>query len=59
MTEVMPGIAESNPDFIEKHRQVVETGIPVQFEIYLAALNKWFDINIYRPKKRILGRNIL
>jgi len=54
LTEVMPGIAESNPDFIEKHRQVVETGIPVQFEIYLAALNKWFDINIYRPKKGYL-----
>ena len=50
MTEVLPGIAESNPEFLEKHRKVVESGIPDQFEIYLKQLNKWYDISVYRPQ---------
>ena len=50
ITEVLPGLAETNPDFIDKHRRVVETGIPDQFEVFLVALNKWFDITIYRPE---------
>ena len=51
ITEVLPGIAESHPEFLEKHIRVVETGIPEQFEIYLETLNKWFDINVYSPQK--------
>ena len=51
ITEVLPGIAESNPEFLEKHKRVVDTGIPDQFEIYLETLKKWFDINVYSPQK--------
>ncbi len=51
MTEVLPGIAESNPEFIEKHRAVVESGISDQFEVFIKALNKWYDISLYSPKK--------
>ena len=51
MTEVLPGVTESNPEFLEKHRKVVESGIPDQFEIYLKALNKWYDISVYSPQK--------
>ena len=51
MTEVLPGVTESNPEFLEKHRKVVESGIPDQFEIYLKALNKWYDISVYCPQK--------
>ena len=51
MTEIMPGLRESNPEFIERHRLVVESGIPDQFEVFLVALNKWFDITIYRPEE--------
>ena len=51
MTEVLSGVTELNPEFIEKHRRVVETGIPDQFEIYLKALNKWFDISVYNPRE--------
>jgi len=50
MSEVLPGIAESNPEFLEKHRKVVESGVPDQFEVYLKQLNKWYDISIYRPQ---------
>ncbi len=51
MTEVLPGVAESNPEFIEKHRAVVESGISDQFEVFLQVLNKWYDISIYSPQK--------
>jgi PAS domain S-box-containing protein len=51
MTEILPGIFESNPEFIEKHIRVAETGIPDQFEIYIQTLNKWFDISVYCPEK--------
>jgi PAS domain S-box-containing protein len=51
ITEVLPGIAESNPEFLEKHIGVAETGIPDQFEIYLETLKKWFEINVYSPQK--------
>ena len=49
-TEVLNGIAKSNPEFLEKHVRVVETGIPDQFECYIAALRKWYDISLYRPQ---------
>ncbi len=51
ITEVLPGINESNPEFIEKHIRVVESGIPDHFEIHLKSLNKWYDISLYCPKK--------
>jgi PAS domain S-box-containing protein len=51
MTEVLPGIAELNPEFIEKHFRVAESGLPDQFEIYLEVLKKWYDISLYCPKK--------
>jgi PAS domain S-box-containing protein len=50
-TAVLPGITESNPEFIEKHIRVAESGSSDQFEIYLKALNKWYDISVYSPKK--------
>ena len=51
LTEVLHGIAGSNPGFLEKHVRVVETGIPDQFEFYVEALRKWYDISLYRPQK--------
>ena len=50
-TEVLSGIATSNPEFLEKHIRVVETGIPDQFECYIDALCKWYDISLYRPQE--------
>jgi PAS domain S-box-containing protein len=51
ITEVIPGMAESNPDFIDKHRRVAESGVPDKFEFYFKSLSKWFDISIYSPKQ--------
>ncbi|NTW69903.1 MAG: PAS domain S-box protein [Chlorobiaceae bacterium] len=51
ITEVMPGIKESNPEFLERHFRVVETGIAEKFEIYLEPLRKWYESTIYSPEK--------
>ena len=51
MREVLPGIAELHPEFIEKHKKAVESGIADQFELYLKPLHKWFDISVYSPQK--------
>jgi two-component system NtrC family sensor kinase len=55
MSEVIPGIVESNQDFAKKLLQVIDTGIPNRFEEYLEGLNKWFDISVYSPKKGYLA----
>jgi PAS domain S-box-containing protein len=50
-SEVIPGIKESDPGFIETCGRVASTGIPEQFEIYLVALKMWFSISAYSPQK--------
>ena len=51
ITDVLPGIAESDPDFLEKQRRVTETGMPDHFDINLKALNKWLSCSLYSPEK--------
>ncbi len=51
ISEVLPGISESNPEFLAKHIRVVESGIPDHFEIFLKELNKWYSSSLYSPKK--------
>ncbi len=54
MSEVMPGITESNPNFVEKLVRVAESGFPDRFEEYPEGLNKWYDVSVYRPKEGYL-----
>lgn len=51
VSEVFPGIFRTNPEFIEKHARVAESGISDRFEIYLERLDKWLDISVYSPQK--------
>ena len=50
-TEVIPGIRESNPEFIETFGRVARNGIAERFEIYIEALDMWLDITAYSPEK--------
>jgi two-component system NtrC family sensor kinase len=50
-TEVIPGIRESNPEFIDTFRRVALNGISERFEIYIEVLSKWLDIMAYSPEK--------
>jgi len=51
ITEVMPGIADSNPELLEIHFRVIESGIAEKFEIYIEPLHKWYESTIYCPEK--------
>src|SRR5208282_6179925 len=47
VTEVIPGIKESQPELFEKYGRVALTGEPERFEIELKALGIWFSISAY------------
>jgi signal transduction histidine kinase len=49
VTEVIPGIRETDPELLEIYGRVVQTGLPEKIEIYVEALQAWFEIAIYRP----------
>lgn len=47
VTEVIPGIKESNPELFEIYGRVASTGKPEKFEVYLEALKVWLSISVY------------
>ncbi len=47
VTEVIPGIKESQPELFERYGRVALTGEPERFEIELKALGRWFSISAY------------
>ncbi len=51
ITEVFPDVRRTQPEFIDKHLRVSETGDSDRFTIYLEPLHKWFDISVYSQKK--------
>ena len=51
VTEVIPGIRESDDGLFEAYGRVAMTGNPEQFEIYVEALEQWFWISVYSPAR--------
>ena len=51
VSEVIPGICESDPELIATYGRVALTGIAETFETYVEALRMWFSITVYSPKK--------
>lgn len=51
VTEVIPGIKETNPELFEIYGGVAENGIPRKFETYIPTLNIWFSVSVYSPKR--------
>lgn len=49
ISEIAPGIRETNPELFERYGRVVETGVPERFEIYIPSLDLWCAISAYRP----------
>jgi two-component system, cell cycle sensor histidine kinase and response regulator CckA len=50
VTDVIPGIRESNPELFEIYGRVASTGRPERFETCVRALDVWFDISVYSPE---------
>ncbi|MFZ0943157.1 MAG: PAS domain S-box protein [Syntrophobacteraceae bacterium] len=51
VSEVIPGIRQSDPELLELYGRVALTGIPERFETYVASLGMWFSISAYSPRK--------
>jgi PAS domain S-box-containing protein len=51
VSEVVPGLRESDPQLLETFSRVSLTGIAEQFETHVEALDMWFFISVYSPKK--------
>ncbi|MBI4188865.1 MAG: PAS domain S-box protein, partial [Chloroflexi bacterium] len=51
VTEVIPGIRETNPELFDIYGRVSLTGKPEKLETYLPALDMWFSVSVYSPQK--------
>ncbi len=51
VTEVIPGIRESNPELFEIYGRVALTGSPERFETYVDSLGIWFSISVYSSER--------
>ncbi len=50
VSEVIPGIRESDPELLKRYGRVASGGKPEQFEIYMQSLKMWFFISAYNPQ---------
>jgi len=51
VSEVIPGIRESDPELFEIYGRVALTGKPERFETFVETLKMWFSISVYSPQK--------
>jgi PAS domain-containing protein len=51
VSEVIPGIRESDPALFETYNRVALTGKPERIEIHVEALDMWFSVSVYSPEK--------
>ena len=51
VTEVIPGIRENDKELFELYSKVALSGKTERFEMYVEALNDWYDLSVYSPSK--------
>ena len=51
VSEVIPGVRESDPMLFDIYGRVALTGKPEQFETYVEALEQWYWISVYSPAR--------
>lgn len=51
VSEVIPGIRDSDPGLFEIYSRVALSGKPERFETYVEALQMWFSISVYSPER--------
>ena len=49
VSQVIPGIQQTNPELFEIYGRVAATGSPERFESYLPALGQWLSVSVYSP----------
>jgi PAS domain S-box-containing protein len=51
VSEVVPGVMESDPDMLEIYSRVALSGSPAHFETFRVALGIWLSVSVYSPEK--------
>ncbi len=51
VSEVIPGVQESDSGLFEIYGRVALSGKPERFEWHLTSMNMWFSISVYSPAK--------
>lgn len=51
VSEVIPGIRESDPMVFELYGRVAMTGVPEKKDLYIEAVKMWLSISVYSPAK--------
>jgi PAS domain S-box-containing protein len=51
VSEVVPGLKESNPELFETYGSVTSTGQPAVLETFIEPLGIWLTISAFRPEK--------
>lgn len=49
VSEVIPGIRESDAELLKRYGRVAAGGKPEQFEIYVESMEMWFFVSVYNP----------
>jgi PAS domain S-box-containing protein len=56
VSEVIPGIRQSDPALFELYGRVVKSGRPAKFEMELNSLDMWFSVSVYAvPEQRFVA----
>jgi PAS domain S-box-containing protein len=50
VSEIIPGIRETDDELFEVYTRVALTGVPEVFETFVGALDMWFQISVYSPE---------
>ncbi|ACH40230.1 sensor histidine kinase response regulator, PAS domain-containing [Citrifermentans bemidjiense Bem] len=50
MSEVLPGVGNSDPELLAAFRRVALSGEPEQVEYFLCAINEWLAVSVYSPE---------
>jgi len=51
ISEVIPGLLQSDPELFEIYGRVATTGVPEVFETFVESMKMWFSISVYCPQK--------
>jgi PAS domain S-box-containing protein len=51
VSEVIPGLRESDPELFKTYARVALTGNPERFETFVEGLKMWFAISVYSPQR--------
>jgi PAS domain-containing protein len=55
VTEIIPGVRDTNPELFEIYGRVAQTGRAEKFETEIKQLNTWFYVSVFSPLNGYFG----